>query len=96
MLDLCEDILFGEGPATGRMPAAQKSPQPATKATEPSLEEQALSIAELAQSVYSLHGNPQPLEMIKLLSSFDGQFLSDGQPKDMEQRIVEELFSMFL
>jgi hypothetical protein len=93
MLDYIFDTEIDEDLPESRTQTITKSRQAAP--TESSLEEDALTVAELAYTLYSLHGAPQPLELMRLLNTIDSQFLSDGKQKNPEEHLVEEIFGIF-
>ncbi len=94
MLDIFIDTILDEQPAAHETEHAETKKHAHHK--EPSIEEQAMSAVELAQSVYTLHGNPNPIQMIKLLSSLDNQFLSAGTMESADKQIIEDLLGMLL
>jgi hypothetical protein len=83
-------------PEAENHPASPKQKKNIPHHDEPFLDEQAIAALELAHSVYAFHGTPQPLEMIRLLSSLDSQFLSGDKQIHPEKHVVEELLGMFL
>lgn len=62
---------------------------------ESSFEEEMLSVAELAYSLYSLHGHAQPLELMRILSSVDNSFLSEKKHDTIESYALDQILGIF-
>lgn len=94
MDDLLFDAILGET----ETPQRKQTPREVKRTTvsdNKDIESDLVDAAELGYNVYALHGNPNPLQLMRILASVDNAFLSEKKRGPTETYYLSHLADIF-